>query len=176
MKTRSKMLALGTAALLAGAVGGIALAETPSPGGAGTPAMHMPGSTGVGPEMMGSAVADPTSELASLKQQLGITEAQGPAWDAYAKVVQDTAASLRTLHERTDMSAMHNGADAQAVMAQMHDQHRQAFQAVRTAAEQLVATLDDTQKQKAQEMLPGLASGGHGMMTQMGMMGMGSMR
>ena len=157
MKTLTKMLSLGAAAILAGTIGWNALAETPSQSGGGGAAMHSTGSAGMGPGMMGSAFADPTSDLASIKQQLGITEKQGAAWDAYAKAVRDSAASL------------------QAAMTQIHDQHRQAFQTLRTAADQLVGALDDTQKQKAQEVLPGLA-GGHHMMGSTGRMGMGGMR
>jgi hypothetical protein len=158
MKLHAKMLTLGAAAIVASAIGWNALAETPSQGGRGGPAMHATGSAGTGPGMMGSAFADPTSDLASIKQQLGITEKQGAAWDAYTKAVGDSAASL------------------QAAMTQIHDQHRQAFQTLRTAADQLVAALDDTQKQKAQEVLPGLGSHGHPMMGPTRMMGMGGMR
>jgi hypothetical protein len=124
--------------------------------------------------MTGRAFVGP-GDLASTKQRLGITEAQGPAWDAYAKVVQDTVASLQTSHARMDASGMHDDTSGQAMMTQMHDQHREAFKTLRAATDQLVATLDDTQKQKAQELLPGLASSGRGMMAPMGMMGMGMM-
>ena len=41
----------------------------------------------------------------------------------------------------------------------MQEQRQKEFATVQTAAKELLATLDDTQKAKAQETLPGLAFG-----------------
>jgi hypothetical protein len=163
MKTQSKLLVVATAAILAGALGWNALAGTPTPGTSGGSSMHATEATGMGPEMMGCAPTNPAGSLTSIKQQLGITTAQEPAWEAYANSVRDTVASVWSSHYPA-MNAMHDGADTQAVMSQMHDQRRQALRALRAAADKLVAALDDAQKQKAQEVLPGLTSGGHAML------------
>ena len=184
MKPRTKMLALGTAAILAGAFGWNALAETSA--GSGAAPMHATGAAGMGSHMgsgmMGRVFADPSGYLASIKQDLRITEAEGPAWDAYAKAVQDAVAPLKSLHDSTGMKEMHDATNGPTVMAQLHDQHRQAYEKLRTAADQLVASLDEGQKQKARGTLAGLASGEGGMtehlgmMEHMGMMGNGATR
>jgi len=172
MKTPSKLLAVGVAAVLAGALGWNALAATPMQG---APWMHGSWSMGTGMTGCGGA-RDSAAYLGSVKDKLGITTAQEGAWDVYAKTVQDTFASLQTQHEKL-MDAMRDGSATQAVMSQMQDQHQQAVQALRAAADKLIATLDDSQKQKAEEVLTGLTgSGGHGMMAEMGMMGMMNMR
>ncbi len=173
MKNQIKTLAIAAAAVLAGAVGWSALADAPAPGMPGGMWMHGTGSTGMGPGMMGGRFADPGTYLSSLKQDLAITEAQGPAWDAYAKTVQDTFASFQSLHEQMDFDAMHSGKDGWAVMNAFHEEHQKAFQALKTAADQLVAKLDDAQKEKARDRLPGLAFGGPGMMGGLGMIGGG---
>jgi hypothetical protein len=53
--------------------------------------------------------------------------------------------------------------DRQTFMTQMREQHTQAFEPVKAAAEKLLTALDDTQKTKAREILPGLAEHGPGM-------------
>ncbi len=49
------------------------------------------------------------------------------------------------------------------------EQHETAFLPVKAAAERLLTALDDTQKTKANEILPGLAAHGPGMMHHAGM-------
>ena len=158
MKTQIKTLAIAAAAVLVGAAGWSALADTPAPAMPGNMSMHGPGSTGMGTGMMGGIFSDPVAYLASLKEKLGITEAQTPAWDVYAKAVQDTFVLLKTTHDSADMTAF-------------HDKYQQGFQTLRAAAHQFAETLPDRQAQLAAQVLPGLASGGHGMMGQGGMMG-----
>lgn len=157
MKTQIKTLAIAAAAVLVGAAGWSALADTPAPG---TPTgMSMHGSGGMSPGMMGGVFADPAPYLSSLKEKLGITEAQTSAWDVYAKTVQDTFASLKTAHDSADM-------------VKFHKDYQQGFETLRAAAHRLAETLPDRQSQLAAEILPGLATGGHGMMGQAGMMSM----
>ncbi|MFI5023109.1 MAG: Spy/CpxP family protein refolding chaperone [Alphaproteobacteria bacterium] len=171
MKAQTKILALGTATILAAGIGWNALADPPASGAAPMPAS---GCNSMGSHMgsgiMGRVFIDPSGYLASVRQDLGITEAEGPAWDAYAKAVQEVA-SLKMPRAGTDMKAMHDAANGQAVMAQFRDQYRQARQTLRTAADQLVATLDEGQKKKAEATLAGMASGGPSMMEHMAMMG-----
>ena len=49
--------------------------------------------------------------------------------------------------------------DRFAFMTKMRGQGQKQFDAVTTAANELLATLDDAQKAKAQDILPGLAFG-----------------
>lgn len=164
MKKITKLLGLGAAAAVAGTIGWQALAETPMHGGPQGMGMMMGMGSGHGP--MAGTFADPAAHLASLKAELGITAQEAPAWDAYAKVVQDTATSMKAQRQGIDMAAMHSMSDQdrQAFMTQMRDQHEKAFEPVKAAAEKLLTALDDTQKTKAKEILPGLVSHGPGMM------------
>ena len=54
--------------------------------------------------------------------------------------------------------------DRFAFVTKMREQAQKQFETVKTAANELLATLDDTQKAKARETLPGLASFGPGAM------------
>jgi len=109
-----------------------------------------------------SMFGDP-ARLEAVKTEIGITAAQEPAWTKYAQAIQDVATTMKTTHEGIDhdavskMSPTERSAFASAIREQMHKQ----FETVQAAATELLATLDDTQKAKAEELLPGLAHG-HG--------------
>jgi hypothetical protein len=129
----------------------------------------MKGMSGHGPGMMkgmGSmmhgrgALADP-AQLDTLKGELGITTTQEAAWDKYAKTVQDAAAAMKTARESVDPSAVAgmSPADRFAFATKMREQGQKQFEAVRTAANELLSALDETQKAKANTILPGLAFG-----------------
>jgi len=175
MRKITKILGLGAAAAVAGTLGWNALAQTPFNGGPqGTGpgmgfGMMMGLGGGFGP--MAGGFAAPAARLDSLKTELGITAQQQPAWDAYAKVVQDTASSMQARHQGIDMTALSNMSDQdrQAFMTQMWDQREKSFQTVKAAAEDLLGVLDDRQKGRADEILPGLAAPGPGMMRHAGM-------
>jgi periplasmic protein CpxP/Spy len=173
MKTRTKLVALGTAAVLAGGV--VAYAYTASAaGGFGPPFMHGmtgggpgmmhggPGMMGQGHGMMGGghgplgAALDPSTHLDALKIELAITPSQEAAWTEYTKTVEATATSMHAAFES------HRSQDPHAFFAEMHEQRQKTFDTVKAAADTLLASLDDAQKTKAQQILPGLASG-HGM-------------
>lgn len=126
---------------------------------------HGPGMMqGMGPGMMhgsaGMGLADP-AQLETLKTELKITAAQEQAWSKYAKAVQDAAASRKTARESIDPETVRkmNPADRYAFVSKMREQAREGFTAVKAAADELLATLDPTQKSKAVAILPGLASG-----------------
>lgn len=187
MKIGTKLVAVAASAAFAGIIGWNALAESPAHDTANTTLTHYSaglaapafgGAMGAG--MMGSGMmgggmsGDPSGYLAAIKQNLGITARQEPAWDAYAKTVRDTVSSLWTTHYGVAMNAMHGGSSPQAVMTAMHDQQQQTFQTLRTAADKLVTTLNEAQKTKATDLLPGLASCGRGGM-HTAMMGAGMM-
>ena len=123
---------------------------------------HMHGAVGHG--MMhvglGLAFADPT-QIDALKSELGVTAAQEPAWTKYVKTVQDAATALKTARGDVDQDTISklSPQDRLAFAAKMREQGQKQFETVKTAATDLLATLDDAQKSKAQQILPGLAFG-----------------
>ena len=125
---------------------------------------HGPGMMkGKGPGMMhgpGAALADP-AQIETLKGELGITAAQEAAWSKYAKAVQDAAATMKTTRESVDPGAVSGmtPADRFAFVTKMREEGQKQFAAITTAANELLAALDDTQKAKATNILPGLAFG-----------------
>ena len=120
--------------------------------------------SGMGPGIMrggaGLTFADPT-QIDRLKGELGITAAQEPAWTKYAKAIQDAATAMKTTREGVDRDAVSKMTpqDRFAFATKMREQGQKHFETVKTAANELLATLDDGQKTKAQESLPGLAFG-----------------
>jgi hypothetical protein len=108
---------------------------------------------GYGPMMEG--------RLAYLKAELGITEAQAAAWDAYASAVRARGTTMQSMHAAM-MQTMQTG----NVMDRM-DAHIKAMESMveslksqKPATEALYAVLDDAQKKKADQLL----GGGCGMM------------
>lgn len=182
MKTRTKVIGLAAAAALVAVAGAYAVtASAQDNKGFGPPFMRGAGPHGMGLGMMGmhggpmaGAFAD-AARLDALKKEIGITAAQEPAWTAYAKTMQDAAGAMESRHQGINMSKMHamSDQDRQAMMSGMLDQRQKAFQTVKAAAEKLLAALDDTQKAKARETLPGLRAPGPTMMGYRGMHGQG---
>lgn len=119
---------------------------------------------GMGPGMMhgraGSGLADP-AQLETLKTELEITASQEQAWGKYAKAVQDAAAGMKTTRESVDPEAVEKmtPADRYAFVSKIREQAQERFAAVKTAADELLAILDATQKAKANDILPDLAFG-----------------
>jgi hypothetical protein len=163
MKTRTKLVALSTAAVLAAGVGTYAYTAS-AQSGFGPPFMHGmtgggmgPGMMHGGPGMMGGshgpfgAAFDPASRLDTLKSELAITAGQEAAWTEYTKTVAETATSMHAAVEGTS-------GDPQAFFTKMQEQRQKSFDAVKAAADKLLASFDEAQKTKAQEILPGLAS------------------
>lgn len=121
--------------------------------------------------MMGARFADPAT-LDAVKTRLGITAAQEDDWNAYVKVVTETADSMRASREAMWAASPQ---DRVAMMSGMHQQHLDSFTAVSKAADTLLGKLDDGQKAQARFLLPGLAGPGFGMHAGLGMRGMGMM-
>jgi hypothetical protein len=131
------------------------------------PGMHGqmgPGMRGqMGPGMHdgpGPAQFDP-ARIDTLKTELGITSAQESAWAKYTKAVQEAAAATKTTREGVDPSAVSKLTPAErfAFVSKIREQAQKQFETVQSAAKELLATLDDAQKAKAQQTLPGLAFG-----------------
>ena len=164
MKTRTNLVALGTAAVLAAGVGTYAYTAS-AEGGFGPPFMRGMMGGGMAPGMMGGshgpfgAAVDPSSHLDTLKTDLGITAAQEPAWTKYTKAVEDAAATMKTAQEGVNPDAVGSPQDRFAFMTNMREQGQKQFETLQTAANELLAALDDAQKAKAQTSLPGLVFG-----------------
>lgn len=186
---KKKTLLITVAAIATTLVGGWALAQSYGPGH-GPRLMHGEGFGGLGPGMgqgmmhrmhggmgpgvgrgmrhggMGhggsAAFVDP-AQFDTLKTELGITAAQEPAWTRYTKTVQDAAATMNAARETIDPAAVAKMTpeDRSAFVTKMREQVQTQFEAVKTTADELLKTLDDSQKVKAQNVLPGLAFG-HG--------------
>jgi len=154
-------------------------AETAKPAQANGPAMMGGGSAGMmgggmmmgqgmggpGGMMQGGGFADPSGYLGSLKGELAITAQQDKAWNDYADVVKGTAEQMRTVHKGMYQSmGTQSWQQRRDAMNQMFAARQQAYGKVHDAATQLTAVLDDAQKAKAQQSLPGLAARGHSMM------------
>jgi hypothetical protein len=150
MKTTTKILTTGAAIAILGAMGAYAFAQQGPGFGPGMMGMGHSMMTGEGHGHMTGGFGDPAEHLDAVKNEIGIKPEQQAAWDAYSKTVQETAAAMRK-------------------------QRQEGPEKIRTAAETLMATLDDAQKAKANEMLPGVAGHDpgmrHGMMRGHGMHG-----
>ena len=173
MKSTTKAAAIGLGIVAVATLGSLAYAQRGQ--GYGYGMMH--GGHGMGPGMgpgsgpamgggrMGGMMggpADPTAHLESLKARLGIRADQEAAWTAYAKIVTDNAAERRRVHDNVDRDAVHKmtPAERQSFRDSMMKQHDADFAKVKSAAETLLATLDDNQKTRARQTLPGLADAG----------------
>jgi len=126
--------------------------------------MQHQGGAMMGPGMMqGGAAQTPfdPARLATLKTELAITNAQETAWTKYTTAVQDAATAMGTTRANVDPNTVRNmtPADRFAFVSKIREQAQARFTAVQTAANELLAVLDDTQKTKARNILPGLAFG-----------------
>lgn len=176
----TKIRVLGAAAAVAAVtiVGAYAFAQ-------GGPGMGHGRMGGMGPGMMGQGMmreghagmmgnaGDPTARLGIVKTEIGIRPEQATAWEAYAKVVTDVSAEPRSVRDSMDHDAVHKmePKDRQAFRESMQGQRDASITKVRSAAEALLAQLDDVQKEIARRTLPGLVADGspgngmrHGMM------------
>jgi hypothetical protein len=186
---KKKALVIGGIAAAALLAGGWAFAQSTGHGPGGMrgmgpgmhghmgPGMHGPMGAGMhgqmglgmhgqmGPGMHGqmgpgSAFVDPAG-LDRLKTELGVTAAQETAWTKYAKAVQDATTTMKTTRESVNPETVSklSPADRFAFVTKVREQAQKQFEAIKTAADELLSTLDDTQKAKAKEILPGLAFG-----------------
>jgi hypothetical protein len=103
------------------------------------------------------------ARIDTLKTELGITAAQEPAWTKYAKAVQDAATAMKATREGVNPETLSKLTPQErfAAVGKIREQAQKQHETVQTAANELLANLDDTQKTKAQQTLPGLAFG-HG--------------
>jgi len=113
----------------------------------------------------GLPFADP-AQLDALKSELAISQAQEQAWSKYANAVQDAATAAKAARQVVDPDAVSKMSpqDRYAFVTRIHEQAQQQFDKIKTAADELLAVLDDGQKATARDILPGLASFGPGPM------------
>lgn len=172
MRTITRFLGAGAAVAAMGLAGAYAFAQQ-GPG-------FGPGRMGTGHGMMGQGhgpqmgnFGDPAARLTAVKSDLGIKPEQVAAWDAYAKVVTDTAAERRDHREHIDRDAVRNmqPGERRQHAAAMQSARDQAAAKVEAAAGTLLAKLDAAQQEKARSTLPGLVAGGSGPGMRHGMMG-----
>jgi hypothetical protein len=170
MKTQSKLLTLAAAAAVTGLV---ALPVFADPSGhqgghrdgkAGAHSMQGAGEHGMKQGMKNAmqgrkaGMFNRFQDTDALKKTIGITEDQEEAWATYAKVLKSTVDTMRSKHEGVDKSAVRamSDQDRQAFRTAMQKQGQETHATLKAAAEKLIASLDDEQKTKAKETLPGL--------------------
>ncbi len=171
-----KFVAAGTAILAAGAITlsvGLAKDTTGTDDastmmGGDCPMMSMMGHGKMGHGMMrqgkmqhqGRMGAMVKGRLAYLKAALDVTDAQKPAWDAYAEAVNDRVATMQGMRASM-MSTMQEGGAVDRMEARISGMEAMvdAMKAVKPATEALYAALSEDQKKKADELI-GLGCGG----------------
>ena len=162
MRTTTRALGTGLAVVAIGALATYAFAQQGPGFGPGRMGMGpgMMKGHGMGPMMghMQGTFGDPVAQLATAKTEIGIKPEQGAAWEAYSKVVTTTAAAARGQREKIspDTILKMDANERQAFITQMQEQRQQNFKTISAAAETLLAQLDDAQKAKARDVLPGL--------------------
>lgn len=172
MRTITKFLGAGAAVAAMGLAGAYAFAQQGPGFGPGRMGMeHGMMGQGHGPQM--GNVGDPATRLTAVKSELGIKPDQTAAWEAYAKVVTDTAAERRDHREHIDRDAVRNmqPGERQQHFSAMQSGRDQAAAKVKAAAETLLTKLDAAQQEKARSALPGLVAAGPGQGMRHGMMG-----
>jgi hypothetical protein len=100
-----------------------------------------------------------SGRLAYLKAELEITDAQTAAWDAYAEAIDMRIESMQGMHSSM-IAALEEGTAIERMDARIAGMEAmlEAMKALRPATESLYATLDDAQKQKADQLI-GLGCG-----------------
>lgn len=124
---------------------------------------------GMGPGMMGYHMMGPgmmmsygpmmQGQLTYLKAELGITDAQNAAWQAYVDAVQARSTTMQAMHA-TMMQAWQSGTALERMDAHLNAMQSMldSMKAIKPATEALYKLLTDEQKKKADLLL------GNGMM------------
>jgi len=119
----------------------------------------MMGYGGMGPGMMGPGMMmgyGPAMEgqLAYVKAELGITDAQREAWDAYANAIKSRATTMEGMHTAM-IQAMQTGSALERMEARSNAMQIliESMKAIKPATEALYKALTDEQKKKADLLL-----------------------
>jgi hypothetical protein len=126
--------------------------------GGGAPGM---GGWGLGPRAGFGAGPLDAGRIDALKTELAITAAQEPAWTKYTDAVKTAATALQSARDSVDTEAVGRMTPTErfTLMTRLRSERHKQIDAVHAAAAELLATLDETQKAKAFDRLPGLAFG-----------------
>ena len=107
---------------------------------------------------MGQPFEHVEGRIAFLKAEIGITEQQQSAWDAFATALRGNAETMRAMHQKM-VERMQSGAkpwpDRIAGMAAMMSARGEALKAVEQAVRPLYDALSDEQRAKADALLAG---------------------
>ena len=112
-----------------------------------TPGMMGPGMMmGYGPAMEG--------QLAYVKAELGITDAQKDAWDAYANSIKSRATTMQSMHTAM-VQAMQTGSALERMEARTNAMQTmvESMKTIKPTTEALYKVLTDEQKKKADLLL-----------------------
>lgn len=98
------------------------------------------------------------SLLDRVKSRLNLTTAQESAWSKYTKTVQDNLATIKKLRESIDPEAVRkmNSAERFAFITKQRQQIQKPLDSIQAATDELTKILDDSQKFRAQRMLPSI--------------------
>lgn len=128
--------------------------------GMGPNGMMGPGMQGMmgygmmGPGMMMGYGPVMDGQLAYLKAELGITDAQTQAWDDYVKALKDRTTTMQSMHASM-MQAMQNGTALDRMQGHIEAMQSMldSMKAIAPATEALYKVLTDDQKKKADPLL-----------------------
>ncbi len=108
------------------------------------------------PMMAYDGASHVAGQIAFLKAELGITDAQKAAWDAYASALTQVLESMQSMHQRM-MQVVQTGTPLERLDARINAMEGMVtrLKQVRPALADLYAGLTDEQKRKAAELLTG---------------------
>ena len=153
---------------------GVALAAllAPSVGFAQSATTSLPSTPATAPTSASPSTAQPATpapsaatqaavdqRIRALQSQLGITDAQTPLWNAFAKAMRDNAASTDALFtQRAGSVSSMSAIDNMHSYAQIARAYADNTERLATAFDSLYASLTDTQKQAADTLFRQQAS------------------
>lgn len=148
------LAALPAAALVWGVVaGGSALAQTAAP--ATPPAATAPPPSAAGHQQAGhrGMPAHVDDRIAAMHRRLQITSQQEPAWNAFAQVMRDNAATAaQAYQDRAEHLQSMTAPENLHAFAQLEQTRAQGVQTLATAFDTLYGQLSDDQKRIADGM------------------------
>ncbi len=168
MKTTTKIVAGTIAALSLAAAGAVFAHQGMGMGMGAGPGMGM--GSGMSHGMRGGmhgpeSAAVTAARLSDLKAELKITPTQDSAWQAYASVVQQQAATRESMRQQMQAQMQEKSAAAPVDRSARHEamsqQREQHFAARSAAVKDLYAVLTPEQKALAEQRLSAMP--GHGM-------------
>lgn len=169
MKIRTTAFVLAGVAALGLSIPIFAQDQTMPMMGMGQGMMDQDMGGGMGGMMMGqrgNMTAHIDGRIAFIKAELGITEAQKPAWDEFEKAMRAHFSQMQTMRQSmmSKMKGMMQGEDQKPMPApemlstriSMMESHLAEMKTMQAAVEKLYAALDAKQKEKADQLVMGM--------------------